>query len=159
MGSTDIREPILETLSLLRAQFEQTRTTVHRDLSASGLFVAVDPIQIKQLFLNLCLNAVEAMGHGGQLEIKSGSKQAHGQWWVHLTVLGHGARSTRCDSGQDLRAVLFDKGPRFWSRTCHLPEYHRRTSGNHCRPAGRTWGRHIRGRNLSRSELSAWGSA
>jgi signal transduction histidine kinase len=86
MGSTDIREPILETLSLLRAQFEQTRTTVHRDLSASGLFVAVDPIQIKQLFLNLCLNAVEAMGHGGRLEIKSGSKQAHGQWWVHLTV-------------------------------------------------------------------------
>jgi signal transduction histidine kinase len=26
------------------------------------------------------------MGHGGRLEIKSGSKQAHGQWWVHLTV-------------------------------------------------------------------------
>jgi signal transduction histidine kinase len=86
MGSTDIREPILETLSLLRAQFEQTRTTAHQDLSASGLFVAVDPTQIKQLFLNLCLNAIEAMGHGGQLEIKSGSKQAHGQWWVHLTV-------------------------------------------------------------------------
>src|SRR6266542_1536713 len=89
-GAIDIREPILETLSLLRAQFEQTRTTVRRDLGASSLLVAIDPTQIKQLLLNLCLNAVEAMGLGGQLEIKSGRRQAHGQWWVDVTVTDKG---------------------------------------------------------------------
>jgi signal transduction histidine kinase len=89
-GAIDIREPILETLSLLRAQFEQTRTTVHHALGASSLLVAIDPTQIKQLFLNLCLNAVEAMGHGGQLEVKSGTKQVHGQWWVDVTVTDKG---------------------------------------------------------------------
>jgi signal transduction histidine kinase len=86
VGANDIREPILETLSLLRAQFEQTRTTVHQDLGTSILLVAIDPTQIKQLFLNLFLNGLEAMGHGGQLEIVSGRKQIHGQSWVYVEV-------------------------------------------------------------------------
>lgn len=86
VGPTDIREPIVETLSLLRAQFEQTRTTVRRELGTSSLLVAVDPTQIKQLLLNLFLNAVEAMGHGGRLEIQTGSKLVHGQSWIHVTV-------------------------------------------------------------------------
>ncbi|HXJ86379.1 MAG TPA: ATP-binding protein [Candidatus Binatia bacterium] len=86
IGPTDIREPILETLALLRAQFEQTRTAVHRDLGTSSLLVAVDPTQVKQLLLNLFLNAVEAMGHGGQLEIQGGSKQINNKPWVYVTV-------------------------------------------------------------------------
>ena len=86
VGPTDIREPILETLSLLRAQFEQTRTTVHRELGSSSLLVAVDPTQVKQLLLNLFLNAIEAMGHGGQLEIQSGCKQVNNQPWVYVTI-------------------------------------------------------------------------
>jgi len=86
VGATDIREPIIETLSLLRAQFEQTRTIVHRDLGTSVLLVAIDPTQVKQLFLNLFLNAVEAMGQGGQLDIVSGRKQIHGQAWVSVEV-------------------------------------------------------------------------
>jgi signal transduction histidine kinase len=86
IGPTDIREPILETLALLRAQFEQSRTTVHRNLGGSNLPVAVDPTQIKQLFLNLFLNAVEAMGHGGQLDIVCGRKQVHGESWVYVQV-------------------------------------------------------------------------
>jgi Signal transduction histidine kinase involved in nitrogen fixation and metabolism regulation len=90
MGLTDIREPILETLSLLRAQFEQTRTTVKRNLGTSSLPVAVGPTQIKQLLLNLCLNSVEAMGHGGHLEIQSGRKETHGQSWVQIVVTDTG---------------------------------------------------------------------
>ena len=86
IGPTDIREPILETLSLLRAQFEQTRTTVLRDLDPSPLLVAVDPAQIKQLLLNLFLNAVEAMGLGGHLEVAGGRRQAQGQVWVYISV-------------------------------------------------------------------------
>jgi PAS domain S-box-containing protein len=86
VGPTDIREPILETLALLRAKFEQTRTVVHRNLGGSTLPVAVDPTQIKQLFLNLFLNAVEAMGHAGQLDVECGCKQVHGQSWVYVQV-------------------------------------------------------------------------
>jgi signal transduction histidine kinase len=90
VGPTDIREPILETLSLLRAQFDQTRTTVLQDLGTSKLLVAIDPAQIKQLFLNLFLNALEAMGSGGHLEINSGRKQVHGQPCVYVEVFDMG---------------------------------------------------------------------
>jgi len=86
VGLTDVREPILETLSLLRAQFDQTQTTVHRKLDSSPLLVAIDPAQMKQLLLNLLLNAVEAMGSGGQLEVRGGARQAQGQAWVYILV-------------------------------------------------------------------------
>jgi signal transduction histidine kinase len=66
----DIREPILETLSLLRAQFEQSGTTVYRYLPEVPPFVSVASDQLKQLFLNLFLNAIEAMGHGGDLTVR-----------------------------------------------------------------------------------------
>jgi PAS domain S-box-containing protein len=90
VGPIDIRGPILETLSLMRAQFEQTRTTVHRDLGNSLLLVAIDPTQIKQLFLNLLLNAIEAMGQGGELRISAGQKETQGQSWVSIDVADTG---------------------------------------------------------------------
>src|SRR6185503_8848552 len=48
----DIREPIMDTLALLSGQLEQTRTTVRRAFLDPTPLVAVDPNQLKQLFLN-----------------------------------------------------------------------------------------------------------
>jgi len=86
----DIREPLAETIALLRAQFEQTRTTVSRELATSPLFVAVDAAQLKQLFLNLCINAIEAMGHGGELIVKAHQRLRQGHPWVAVEVLDTG---------------------------------------------------------------------
>jgi signal transduction histidine kinase len=66
----DVREPIMDTLALLSGQLEQTRTTVRRNFLDLAPLVAVDPNQLKQLFLNLFQNAIEAMGHGGMLTIR-----------------------------------------------------------------------------------------
>jgi len=66
----DVREPIMDTLALLSGQLEQTRTTVRRSFLDLTPLVAVDPNQLKQLFLNLFQNAIEAMGHGGILAIR-----------------------------------------------------------------------------------------
>jgi PAS domain S-box-containing protein len=86
VGPIDIRGPILETLSLLRAQVEQAQMTIHKDLGNSPLVVAIDPAQIKQLFLNLFLNAIEAMGQGGELKIMTGRREAQPQSWVYVEV-------------------------------------------------------------------------
>jgi len=86
VGPTDVREPILETLSLLRGQFEQTRTTVSRELGSSRLLVAIDPAQIKQLFLNLFLNAMEAMGQGGKRSGHTARRHRQGQHWAYVEV-------------------------------------------------------------------------
>lgn len=67
--TVDIREPIRDTLTLLRAKLEQTHTTVHCDFQDSTPFVAIEEAQLKQLFLNLLFNAIEAMGVGGEVTV------------------------------------------------------------------------------------------
>jgi signal transduction histidine kinase len=76
VGLTDLRKPVTDTLLLLRGQLEQSRTSVHSDFRDPAPFVAVADTQLKQLFLNLFLNAVEAMGTGGQLTIRITRTQA-----------------------------------------------------------------------------------
>jgi len=67
----DVRDPMIETLTLLRAQCEQSHISVQRAFDSSPLFVAIDAGQFKQLFLNLAINAIEAMGHGGELAVRA----------------------------------------------------------------------------------------
>lgn len=83
---TDIREPIMDTLALLSGQLEQTRTTIHRTFVDPAPLVAVDPNQLKQLFLNLFLNAIEAMGQGGVLRVRIRRGDTHGTSTVRVEV-------------------------------------------------------------------------
>jgi len=82
VGKINLCEPIRDTLALLRAQLEQTRTTVHCTFEEPLPLVAVDEAQLKQLFLNLFLNALEAMGPGGELTVHTSRKELHGASWI-----------------------------------------------------------------------------
>ena len=86
VAATDIREPLSDTLTLLRAQLEQVQATVVRDLGSSRALVAIDPAQAKQLFLNLFLNAIEAMSPGGQLAVKVLRLQRQGQSGIQVAI-------------------------------------------------------------------------
>jgi PAS domain S-box-containing protein len=86
----DIRGPLSETLRLLRAQLEQTRTTVHYHCLDETPIVAVDEAQLKQLFLNLFLNAIEAMGPGGELSIQVSRRDLRGDQWIVAEVSDNG---------------------------------------------------------------------
>jgi PAS domain S-box-containing protein len=70
LPSLDLRLPIEETLVLLRGQLEQKRIRVRRLYERALPQVAGDPAQLKQLFLNLLMNALEAMQPGGELTIQ-----------------------------------------------------------------------------------------
>lgn len=85
-GRVDIREPIRETLALLRAQLEQSQTTARFDFDHPSPFVAVDEAQLKQLFLNLLLNSIEAMGHGGAIHVKVTGRDVRGSSWIVVRV-------------------------------------------------------------------------
>lgn len=89
-ASVDIREPIIDTLRLLRAQMEQTRTTVRHAFQDPAPTVAVDEAQLKQLFLNLFLNAVEAMGPGGHLFVQVSRKELRNAQWIVVEVSDNG---------------------------------------------------------------------
>jgi len=77
-GAVDIRQPISETLKLLRGQLEQSRTVVHFRAEDEPFLVSIDEGQLKQLFLNLLQNALEAMGSDGELNIRLGRNFSRG---------------------------------------------------------------------------------
>jgi signal transduction histidine kinase len=110
VGPVDIREPLIDTLALLRAQLEQTQTVVHRQFEDSAPYVAVDDAQLKQLFLNLFINAIEAMGPGGELTIRLSRRDRQGTSWVIAQVSDTGPGIP-----ESIRAHVFD--PFFTTKT------------------------------------------
>jgi len=86
VGAVDLRDAINDTLALLRGQLEQTRTTVVRDFQDPAPFVTIEESQLKQLFLNLFLNAIEAMGTEGTLEVRITRRHTQGMPWIVVDV-------------------------------------------------------------------------
>jgi PAS domain S-box-containing protein len=85
-GSVDVRQPISDTLKLLRGQLEQSHTTVRLTADEDNPFVTIDESQLKQLFLNIFQNALEAMGQGGELRIRVARSQSAGAAWILIEV-------------------------------------------------------------------------
>lgn len=78
VGAVDLRDPINGTIALLRGQLEQTRTTIVRQFEDPAPFVSIEDSQLKQLFLNLFLNAIEAMGTDGVLTVRITRRHTQG---------------------------------------------------------------------------------
>jgi two-component system NtrC family sensor kinase len=67
--STDLNEVIRETLSLLDHQFKTAQIYVDLDLSSDLPPINGNPGKLQQVFLNLLLNAKEAMPRGGRVRV------------------------------------------------------------------------------------------
>ena len=68
--SVDITDPIRHTLDLLRPQFDEHQIRVRQVWDGTPRPILGNTSQLEQLFLNLCLNAMEAMGAGGELTLR-----------------------------------------------------------------------------------------
>jgi signal transduction histidine kinase len=68
-----------EALEALRSQLEERRIEVRMDLRASNDTVRGDAEQLKGVFLNLFLNAADAMPDGGSLDVASETSDKHGK--------------------------------------------------------------------------------
>jgi PAS domain S-box-containing protein len=83
---TDLNRVVQETLSLLERQLRSHKVTVQTRLDEQLPQVPASPDQLKQVFLNLILNAQEAMQDGGTLTVTSRLSRAAdtdflaGQW-------------------------------------------------------------------------------
>src|SRR5262249_60614698 len=78
MIALDVAVPIQETLALLRAQLEQARIVATTSLQSPLPLVAGNVDHLKQLFLNVFVNAIEAMSSGGRIEIRLLAQRALG---------------------------------------------------------------------------------
>ncbi len=61
MGWLNVNETVLETVALTRMELEQNRVSLSTQLSDDVPLVWADRIQVQQVFLNLIMNAIEAI--------------------------------------------------------------------------------------------------
>jgi two-component system, NtrC family, sensor kinase len=68
-STTDFNSMVERTLSLLDYQIRKNRIEVAKDISCQLPFLQVDRNQMEQVFVNIILNAIQAMEEGGVLRI------------------------------------------------------------------------------------------
>jgi signal transduction histidine kinase/putative methionine-R-sulfoxide reductase with GAF domain len=76
-----------ETLQLLRPQIEKAKILVKKEFESLPL-ITVDKEQIKQVILNLLMNAIQAMPRGGELSM--GGRFSKDGYWIELTIQDSG---------------------------------------------------------------------
>ena len=69
LQSASLNDVVRETLELLRPEINNRSINVDETLSDKLPLVPIDPAQIKQVLVNLCKNAIQAMTRGGVLTL------------------------------------------------------------------------------------------
>jgi signal transduction histidine kinase len=86
----DVKEIIEEMTGLLRGEADRYAITIHFELEAGTPNILVNPVQLQQVFMNLMLNAIEAMKDiGGDLTIRS-RVNSEGRLFVSISDTGIG---------------------------------------------------------------------
>jgi nitrogen-specific signal transduction histidine kinase len=93
MRRISILAPLDETLALLSGELTSKHITLSFKNDCCLPFILGDHDQLKQVFLNVCLNSIEAMQEGGTLSISLSTEAAHGA------------------GGESLRVCIADTGP------------------------------------------------
>lgn len=68
-----VNQIMTETLELLRPEIENRGQHIDEKLATNLPDVPCDPAQIKQVFVNLVRNAMQAMSRGGELKVETGA--------------------------------------------------------------------------------------
>ena len=107
-GPVDINVVINDVLSLLEHQLRTGRIQVRKELAATAPVVQGIEYKLQQVFLNLFLNARDAMPKGGWLSIVTRSSRRRRDGRGRRHGFGHSRRAAVAD----LRPVLHDQGDR-----------------------------------------------
>ncbi len=92
----DLVESLEESLDLIAFQARKQKVTIVREFAQPALHVSGDRSQLKQLFLNLFLNSLQAMPQGGELKIEVGRAEGN-DLLVTVTDTGEGIAEDNLD--------------------------------------------------------------
>jgi signal transduction histidine kinase len=71
----DLHQVLEKTLDMIDLQLGDAHVTLHRDWAEDLPLVYADSDLTQQVFLNLCLNAIQAMPEGGELRVATGVRR------------------------------------------------------------------------------------
>jgi len=96
----DITKVLERVISMQEKSIEEKGVKIKKDYTPDIPLIPLDPNQIYQVFLNLILNAVQAMPQGGDLTLSV--KQERGAW-ISVTV-----KDTGVGMSEEVKVKLFD---------------------------------------------------
>jgi len=87
-----IAEIVKDSLAVVTPPLEEKQIKVSTRFPRQKLLLLGDPQQLKQVFINILLNALDAMGKGGKLviQVSSGELDGKGAVWVRISDTGGG---------------------------------------------------------------------
>ena len=86
----DIRGIILDIVQLTEPQRNQQGIRLLLEMEDGLPVISGDPQQLKQVFLNIVMNALQAMPNGGTLSISAERRMESGREWVAISVADTG---------------------------------------------------------------------
>ena len=87
-GQIDLNSVVLEALGLFGPRFQKEGIELVKTLSPGLPLVTADPGQMTQVLVNLVVNAIQAMSHGGRLTVGTGAQEGYVTCIVEDTGLG-----------------------------------------------------------------------
>jgi len=131
----NVKEIIQEMIVLLSDEAVRHSITIHSEIDLEMPNILADRVQLQQVFMNLMLNAIEAMKDaGGQMTIKSGLNQ-EGQLLISISDTGVGLPRENTErifdafhttkpqgTGMGLaitRSIMESHGGRIWATANH----------------------------------------
>jgi two-component system, NtrC family, sensor histidine kinase HydH len=107
----DLHQVLERTLDLMELQLSDAQVAVVREFMEDLPLVEADPDLMQQVFLNLCLNAVQAMPEGGTLTIATGVRR----YRTRRSLVDVSIKDTGLGIPRDLMEKIFD--PFFTTRS------------------------------------------
>jgi len=84
----DVNESLENVLFLLSRALDEKRIVLQRNLDVHLPKICADPIQLRQAFLNILMNSIEALPENGAINVSS-SQRSNG--WIHVQFEDNGA--------------------------------------------------------------------